>query len=104
MQRDLAYQPPAVESLKLDSAGASLAGAAGGGAGGHAASVWGSQLETSLPGQTFEWNGNMYLTNYADEAFEALNTEVAIEEILIDETEPQLSQVEDDESLAYNIQ
>jgi hypothetical protein len=48
MQRDLAYQPPAVESLKLDSAGASLAGAAGGGAGGHAASVWGSQLETSL--------------------------------------------------------
>ena len=56
------------------------------------------------PGQTFEWNGNMYLTNYADEAFEALNTEVAIEEILIDETEPQLSQVEDDESLAYNIQ
>ena len=46
----------------------------------------------------------MYLTNYADEAFEALNTEVAIEEILIDETEPQLSQVEDDESLAYNIQ
>ena len=45
-----------------------------------------------------------YLTNYADEAFEALNTEVAIEEILIDETEPQLSLVEDDESLAYNIQ
>ena len=54
--------------------------------------------------QTFEWNGNIYSTNYADEVFEFLDTKVAVEEILIDETEPQLSQVEDDESLAYNIQ
>ena len=53
---------------------------------------------------TFEWNGNIYSTNYADEVFEVLDTEVAVEEILIDETEPQLSQVENDESLAYNIQ
>ncbi|MBL6826418.1 MAG: hypothetical protein O3A49_03510 [Candidatus Marinimicrobia bacterium] len=56
------------------------------------------------PGNTFEWNGNLYSTNYADEVFEVLDTEVAVEEILIDETEPQLSQVENDESLAYNIQ
>ena len=54
--------------------------------------------------QTFEWNGNIYSTNYADEVFEVLDTEIPVEEILIDETEPQLSQVEDDESLAYNIQ
>ena len=54
--------------------------------------------------QTFEWNGNLYSTNYANEVFEALNTEVAVEEILIDETDPQLSQVENDESIAYNIQ
>ena len=54
--------------------------------------------------QTFEWNGNLYSTNYANEVFEALNTEVAVEEILIDETDPQLSQVETDESIAYNIQ
>ena len=55
-------------------------------------------------GKTFEWNGNIYSTNYANEVFEVLDTEVAVEEILIDETEPQLSQVENDESLAYNIQ
>ena len=54
--------------------------------------------------KTFEWNGNVYSTNYADEVFEVLNTEVAVEEILIDETEPQLSQVENDESLAYTMQ
>lgn len=54
--------------------------------------------------QTFEWNGNLYSTNYANEVFEALNMEVAVEEILIDETDPQLSQVENDESIAYNIQ
>ena len=54
------------------------------------------------PGNTFEWNGNLYSTNYADEVFEVLQSEVAVEDILIDETEPQLSQVEDDESLAYS--
>ena len=54
------------------------------------------------PGNTFEWNGNLYSTNYADEVFEVLDTEVAVEEILIDETDPQLSQVEKDESLALS--
>ena len=54
------------------------------------------------PGNTFEWNGNLYSTNYADEAFEVLQSEVAVEDILIDETEPQLSQVDEDESLAYS--
>ena len=54
------------------------------------------------PGSTFEWNGNMYSTNYADEIFEELQSEVAVEDILIDETEPQLSQVEEDESLAFS--
>ena len=53
------------------------------------------------PGNTFEWNGNLYSTNYADEVFEVLQSEVAVDDILIDETEPQLSQVEKDESLAY---
>ena len=54
------------------------------------------------PGQTFEWNGNLYSTNYVDEVFDTLQREVAVEDILIDETEPQLSQVEEDESLAYS--
>ena len=54
------------------------------------------------PGNTFEWNGNLYSTNYADEVFEDLQSEVAVEDILIDETEPQLSQVDEDESLAYS--
>ena len=54
------------------------------------------------PGNTFEWNGNLYSTNYADEVFEAVHREVVIEDILIDETEPQLSQVDEDESLAYS--
>ena len=54
------------------------------------------------PGNTFEWNGNLYSTNYADEVFEVLQSEVAVEDILIDETEPQLSQVEKDDSLAYS--
>ena len=54
------------------------------------------------PGNTFEWNGNLYSTNYADEVFDAVHREVVIEDILIDETEPQLSQVEEDESLAYS--
>lgn len=54
------------------------------------------------PGNTFEWNGNLYSTNYADEVFEVLQSEVAVEDILIDETEPQLSQVDEDKSLAYN--
>ena len=54
------------------------------------------------PGNTFEWNGNFYSTNYADEVFEVLQSEVAVEDILIDETEPQLSQVDEDESLAYS--
>ena len=54
------------------------------------------------PGNTFEWNGNLYTTNYADEVFEVLQSEVAVEDILIDETEPQLSQIDEDESLAYS--
>ena len=54
------------------------------------------------PGQTFEWNGNLYSTNYVDEVFEVLQSEVAVEDILIDETKPQLSQVENDENLAYS--
>ena len=54
------------------------------------------------PGNTFEWNGNLFSTNYADEVFEVLQSEVAVEDILIDETEPQLSQVDEDESLAYS--
>ena len=54
------------------------------------------------PGNTFEWNGNLYSTNYADEVFEVLDTEVAVEEILLDETDPQLSRVEKDESLALS--
>ena len=54
------------------------------------------------PGNTFEWNGNLYSTNYADEVFDAVQREVVIEDILIDETEPQLSQVDEDESLAYS--
>ena len=54
------------------------------------------------PGNTFEWNGNLYSTNYADELPDVLQSEVAVEDILIDETEPQLSQVDEDESLAYN--
>ena len=54
------------------------------------------------PGNTFEWNGNLYSTNYVDEVFDVLHSEVAVEDILIDETEPQLSQVDEDESLAYS--
>jgi hypothetical protein len=54
------------------------------------------------PGNTFEWNGNLYSTNYADEVFDTVHREVVIEDILIDETEPQLSQVDEDESLAYS--
>ena len=54
------------------------------------------------PGNTFEWNGNLYSTNYADEVFEVLQSEVAVEDILIDETETQLSQGENDESFAYS--
>ena len=54
------------------------------------------------PGNTFEWNGNLYSTNYADEVFDAVHSEVVLEDILIDETEPQLSQVDEDESLAYS--
>ena len=54
------------------------------------------------PGNTFEWNGNLYTTNYADEVFEVLQSEVAVEDILIDETEPQLSQVDEEESFAYS--
>ena len=54
------------------------------------------------PGNTFEWNGNFYTTNYADELLNDMHSEVAVEEILIDETEPQLSQIDEDESLAYN--
>ena len=54
------------------------------------------------PGNTFEWNGNLYSTNYADEVFEVYQHEVAVEDILIDETDPQLSQVDKDESLALS--
>ena len=54
------------------------------------------------PGNTFEWNGNFYTTNYADELLNDMHSEVAVEEILVDETEPQLSQIDKDESLAYN--
>ena len=54
------------------------------------------------PGNTFEWNGNLYSTNYADEIPDILQSEVAVEDILIDETEPQLSQVDEDESLAFS--
>ena len=54
------------------------------------------------PGNTFEWNGNLYSTNYADELLDVLQSEVAVEDILIDETEPQLSQVDEDESLAFS--
>ena len=54
------------------------------------------------PGNTFEWNGNLYSTNYADELLDVLQSEVAVEDILIDETEPQLSQVDEDESLALS--
>ena len=54
------------------------------------------------PGNTFEWNGNLYSTNYANEVFEVLQSEVAVEDILIDVTKPQLSQIDEDESLAYN--
>ena len=54
------------------------------------------------PGNTFEWNGKLYSTNYADEVFEVLQSEIAVEDILIDETEPQLSQVDEDESFAYS--
>ena len=54
------------------------------------------------PGNTFEWNGNLYSTNYADEVFDLSHSQVAVEDILIDETEPQLSQVDEDESLAYS--
>ena len=54
------------------------------------------------PGNTFKWNGNLYSTNYADEVFEVYQHEVAVEDILIDETDPQLSQVDEDESLALS--
>ena len=37
-----------------------------------------------------------------DEVFEVLKSEVAVEDILIDETETQLSQGENDESFAYS--
>ena len=54
------------------------------------------------PGNTFEWNGNLYSTNHADEVFDAGHREIVLEDILIDETEPQLSQVDEDESLAFS--
>ena len=54
------------------------------------------------PGNTFEWNGNIYSTNYVDEVFDTEHREIVLEDILIDETELQLSQVEEDESLAYS--
>ena len=54
------------------------------------------------PGNTFEWSGNLYSTNHADEVFDDVHREIVLEDILIDETEPQLSQVDEDESLALS--
>tara|TARA_Y100001933_G_scaffold202062_1_gene203774 strand:- start:19 stop:510 length:492 start_codon:yes stop_codon:yes gene_type:complete len=54
------------------------------------------------PNQTFEWNGNLYTTNYAHEAFNALQTEIVLEEVEVEKTEPQLSEVDDNEAIAYN--
>ncbi len=55
------------------------------------------------PGNTFEWNGNLYSTNYVDEVINTVHREIVVEDILIDETEPQLSQINnEEENLALN--
>lgn len=54
------------------------------------------------PGQNFEWNGNLYTTNYVDEAFDAIQRDIVLEEVEVNDTEPQLSEVNEDEAIAYN--
>ena len=54
------------------------------------------------PGQNFEWNGNLYTTNYVDEAFEIIQRDIVLEEVEVNHTEPQLSEVNEDEAIAYN--
>ena len=54
------------------------------------------------PNQTFEWNGNLYTTNYVHETFNVTQTEIVLEVVEVEETEPQLSEVDDDEAIAYN--
>ncbi len=54
------------------------------------------------PGQNFEWNGNLYTTNYVDEAFDAIQRDIVLEEVEVDDTEPQLSEINEDEAIAYN--
>ena len=54
------------------------------------------------PGQNFEWNGNLYTTNYVDETFEIIQRDIVLEEVEVNQTEPQLSEVDEDEAIAYN--
>ena len=54
------------------------------------------------PGQNFEWNGNLYTTNYVDEAFDAIQRDIVLEEVEVNDTEPQLSEVNENEAIAYN--
>mgnify|MGYP001280091971 FL=1 len=54
------------------------------------------------PGQNFEWNGNLYTTNYVDETFEIIQRDIVLEEVEVNQTEPQLSEVNEDEAIAYN--
>ena len=54
------------------------------------------------PGQNFEWNGNLYTTNYVDETFEIIQRDIVLEEVEVNDTEPQLSEVNEDEAIAYN--
>ena len=54
------------------------------------------------PNQTFEWNGNLYTTNYVDEAFDAIQRDIVLEEVDVNDTEPQLSEVNENEAIAYN--
>ena len=54
------------------------------------------------PGQNFEWNGNLYTTNYVDETFEIIQRDIVLEEVEVNDTEPQLSEVDKDEAIAYN--
>ena len=54
------------------------------------------------PNQNFEWNGNLYTTNYVDETFEIIQRDIVLEEVEVNDTEPQLSEVNEDEAIAYN--
>ena len=54
------------------------------------------------PGQNFEWNGNLYTTNYVDETFEIIQRDIVLEEVEVNDTEPQLSEVNEDDAIAYN--